>query len=92
MGEYCEAIESLHKGLDIAKQINLREDEAKIHHRLGLALWIQGHFEEAQQELYSAIELFENIRHESPFNNDLKISLFDLQTASYQVLQVCCHV
>lgn len=84
----------LRQGLQIAEQLGRREDEAKIRHRLGLALWADGKLEESQQQLYKAAELFELIRREANTCSDYKLSLFDLQTASYQALQVktsqCC--
>ena len=77
----------MQQGLQIAEQLSRREDEAKIRHRLGLALWGHGDLEGAQSQLYSATELFENIRREAQISSDYKLSLFDLQTASYQALQ-----
>ena len=73
----------------IAETHNRREDEAKIRHRLGLALWGHREYEQAQVHLYKAVELFEMIRREAQISSDYRLSLFDLQTASYQALQVC---
>ena len=39
-------------------------------------------------QLYKAAELFETIRRDQLISTDYKLSLFDLQTASYQALQV----
>ena len=88
VGNYRQAVQYLQQGLQIAEQLSRREDEAKIRHRLGLALWGHGDLEGAQNQLYSATELFENIRREAQISSDYKLSLFDLQTASYQALQV----
>ena len=82
-------LQYLRQGLQIAEQLGRREDEAKIRHRLGLALWADNDLEESQHQLYKAAELFENIRREAHVCSDYKLSLFDLQTASYQALQVC---
>lgn len=38
-------------------------------------------------QLYRASALFETIRHEARLSIDYKLSLFDLQTSSYQALQ-----
>lgn len=38
-------------------------------------------------QLYRASVLFETIRHEMQHSTDYKLSLFDLQTSSYQALQ-----
>ena len=89
MGNYQEAIRYLKEGLALAEQFQRIEDEAKIRHRLGLALWGHGNLEGSQEQLYRATDLFESIRREAQLNNDYKLSMFDLQTASYQVLQVC---
>ncbi|EFB22575.1 hypothetical protein PANDA_020279 [Ailuropoda melanoleuca] len=74
-------------GLRLAEQLGRREDEAKIRHGLGLSLWASGNLEEAQHQLYRASALFETIRHEAQLSTDYRLSLFDLQTSSYQALQ-----
>ena len=78
----------LQQGLAIAELHGRREDEAKIRHRLGLALWGHADLDSSQQQLYKAVELFEMIRREAQISSDYRLSLFDLQTASYQALQV----
>ena len=88
MGHYMQAVQYLQQGLQMAEQLGRKEDEARIRHRLGLALWGHSDLEEAQYQLYKAAELFENIRREAQISSDYKLSLFDLQTASYQALQV----
>ncbi|XP_041825127.1 tetratricopeptide repeat protein 28 isoform X2 [Melanotaenia boesemani] len=84
---YAQAVMYLQEGLRLAEHLGRREDEAKIRHRLGLSLWASGNLEEAQHQLYRASVLFETIRHETQHNLDYKLSLFDLQTSSYQALQ-----
>ncbi|RVE66183.1 hypothetical protein OJAV_G00124190 [Oryzias javanicus] len=84
---YAQAVMYLQEGLRLAEQLGLREDEAKIRHGLGLSLWAGGNLEEAQHQLYRASALFEMIRNETQHNVDYKLSLFDLQTSSYQALQ-----
>ncbi|XP_016519152.1 tetratricopeptide repeat protein 28 isoform X1 [Poecilia formosa] len=84
---YTQAVMYLQEGLRLAEQLSRREDEAKLRHRLGLSLWASGNLEEAQHQLYRASALFETIRHETQHNLDYKLSLFDLQTSSYQALQ-----
>lgn len=41
----------------------------------------------AVSQLYRSSVLFETIRHETQLSTDYKLSLFDLQTSSYQALQ-----
>ncbi|XP_060935836.1 tetratricopeptide repeat protein 28 [Limanda limanda] len=84
---YAQAVMYLQEGLRLAEQLGRREDEAKIRHHLGLSLWASGNLEEAQHQLYRASVLFEMIRHETQHSTDNKLSLFDLQTSSYQALQ-----
>uniref|UniRef100_A0A3B4CP38 Tetratricopeptide repeat protein 28 n=1 Tax=Pygocentrus nattereri TaxID=42514 RepID=A0A3B4CP38_PYGNA len=84
---YSQAVMYLQEGLRLAEQLGRREDEAKIRHRLGLSLWASGNLEEAQQQLYRASVLFETLRHDAQHSFDYKLSLFDLQTSSYQALQ-----
>ncbi|KAI1881948.1 hypothetical protein AGOR_G00245290 [Albula goreensis] len=84
---YSQAVMYLQEGLRLAEQLGRREDEAKIRHRLGLSLWASSNLEEAQHQLYRASALFETIRHEAQHSTDYKLSLFDLQTSSYQALQ-----
>ena len=91
LGNYPEAINYLRQGLVLADSTGQREDEAKIRHRLGLALMAHAQLPEAQAQLYKATQQFESIRREAQLNSDYKLSLFDLQTASYQALQVSIH-
>ncbi|XP_072345849.1 tetratricopeptide repeat protein 28 isoform X5 [Scyliorhinus torazame] len=84
---YSQAVMYLQEGLRLAEQLGRREEEAKIRHRLGLSLWVSRNLDEAQHQLYRASALFENIRHEAQHSTDYKLSLFDLQTSSYQALQ-----
>ncbi|KAM4857149.1 tetratricopeptide repeat protein 28 isoform 2-T2 [Urocitellus parryii] len=84
---YSQAVMYLQEGLRLAEQLGRREDEAKIRHGLGLSLWASGNLEEAQHQLYRASALFETIRHEAQLSTDCRLSLFDLQTSSYQALQ-----
>ncbi|XP_061657378.1 tetratricopeptide repeat protein 28 isoform X3 [Syngnathoides biaculeatus] len=87
LGNYTQAVVYLQEGLRLAEQLVRREDEAKLRHRLGLSLWAQGNLEKAQHQLYRASALFESIRREMQPSPDYKLSLFDLQTSSYQALQ-----
>ncbi|XP_045544954.1 tetratricopeptide repeat protein 28 isoform X2 [Salmo salar] len=84
---YTQAVMYLQEGLRLAEQCGRREEEARIRHRLGLSLWASSNLEEAQNQLYRASALFESIRHEAQLNSDYRLTLFDLQTSSYQALQ-----
>ena len=67
--------------------MNRKEDEARIRHRLGLALWQNNDLEAAREQLDTASRLFQGIRREVKGSAEFKISLYDLQTACYQSLQ-----
>lgn len=88
LGNTNQAVAYLTQGLQIAEVLGRREEEARIRHRLGLALWSSGQLEAAHVHLDQAASLLEIIRRESTGSTDYKLSLFDLQTASYQALQV----
>nr|CAD7200729.1 unnamed protein product [Timema douglasi] len=88
LGNTSQAVAYLQQGLQIAEHLGRREEEARIRHRLGLALWGHGDLEGSQCQLERAAHLLETIRRESRGSSDYKLSLFDLQTVSYQALQL----
>ncbi|CAG2053316.1 unnamed protein product [Timema podura] len=88
LGNTSQAVAYLQQGLQIAEHLGRREEEARIRHRLGLALWGHGDLEGSQCQLERAAHLLETIRREARGSSDYKLSLFDLQTVSYQALQV----
>ena len=87
LGNPEQAVAYLQQGLQIAEALGLREDEARIRHRLGLALWGSGELEGTQSHMERAASLLEAVRREARGGADYRLSLFDLQTACYQVLQ-----
>ena len=52
-----------------------------------MALWSHGDLEAAQVQLERAASLLDTIRREARGSQEYRLSLFDLQTASYQALQ-----
>ncbi|XP_031330301.1 tetratricopeptide repeat protein 28 isoform X2 [Photinus pyralis] len=87
LGNRQQAVAYLTEGLCIAEVLGRRDEEAKIRNRLGLALWTNGDLDGSQKQLEAATRLLENIRREAKSSPDYKLSLFELQTGSYQVLQ-----
>nr|XP_023025863.1 tetratricopeptide repeat protein 28 [Leptinotarsa decemlineata] len=87
LGNRSQAITYLTQGLCIAEALGRRDEEAKIRNRLGLALWASGDLEGARNQLEAATHLLESIRRETRNTQDYKLTLFDLQSSSYQVLQ-----
>ncbi|KAM7368634.1 hypothetical protein PAMP_012954 [Pampus punctatissimus] len=84
---YAQAVMYLQEGLRLAEQLGRREDEAKIRHRLNAQVYCEDKIRDLLLQLYRASTLFETIRHETQHCTDYKLSLFDLQTSSYQALQ-----
>ncbi|KAL3271555.1 hypothetical protein HHI36_022031 [Cryptolaemus montrouzieri] len=87
LGNRTQAVAYLSQGLCIAEALGRRDEEAKIRNRLGLALWANDDLEGAQKQLEATTHLLENIRRESRITKDYKLSLFELQSSSYQVLE-----
>ncbi|XP_060533525.1 tetratricopeptide repeat protein 28 [Cylas formicarius] len=87
LGNRSQAVAYLTQGLCIAEALGRRDEEAKIRNRLGLALYSNGDLEGAQKQLEAATQLLESIRRETRNSADYKLSLFELQSSSYQVLQ-----
>ena len=87
LGNHSQAVSYLQSGLHIAEALNLREEESRIRHRLGLALWNSGDLEGTQNHMERAVILLEQVRREARGSAEHRLSLFDLQTACYQVLQ-----
>ena len=64
-GNLAGAVEYLERGLSIAEQTGKREEEARLRHRLGMALWQRGAGQDygtAQGHFERAVSLFESIR------------------------------
>jgi len=87
LGNYTQAILYLEQGRAIVQTLGRTEDEARIHHRLGLSHFADNKLEIAQDHLYRAADLLEKLREEGNQTGDYKVSLYELQEATYQVLQ-----
>lgn len=87
LDNYTQAISYLKQGLAIVKTLGRNEDEARIHHRLGLSYLADNQLEVAQDHLYRAADLLEKLREEGIHTGEYKLSLYELQAATYQVLQ-----
>ena len=74
-------------GLTLAEQLGRSEDEARLRHRLGVALCQSQDLVKSCQELSRAADLFESIRRETRGSTEGRLGLYDLQTACYQSLQ-----
>ncbi len=66
-----------------------REEEARLRHRLGMALWQAREPERARGQLELAASALEAVRREAPRGAiaEKRLALFDMQTECYQALQ-----
>ncbi|CAG7815969.1 unnamed protein product [Allacma fusca] len=93
LGNNIQAVAYLQQALQIVEKLpnadlshKTKEEEAKIRHFLGLALWRHGDLETALVHLEKSTDLLEMVRiHAGSTENSL--ALFDRQIASYQALQ-----
>ena len=87
LGNYTKAIEYLQQSLKIAREIKdpLREGEGL--NNLGLTLQKSGNLPEAEKILLAGVEVWESIRGRLGKNDNYKVSIFETQTATYQLLQ-----
>ncbi len=87
LGNNIQAVAYLQQALEMAESLETGEEEAKVRHFLGLALWKQGDLESAQAHLEKSTELLEGIRQAGAGSDEYSLTLFDRQIASYQALQ-----
>ncbi|MDF5729082.1 MAG: CHAT domain-containing tetratricopeptide repeat protein, partial [Rhizonema sp. PD38] len=83
--DYTKAIKYEQQWLAIAQVRKDRQGEAKALGSLGEIYWQTRRFPEAETTLYKAIEVLESLRPGLSDSN--KVSIFDLQTRTYVVLQ-----
>lgn len=86
MGQTAESVNFLRQGLAIAQSLNKSEEEARMRHRLGLALRTSGDNENAKVQLEVAGNILESVRQEMR-SLESKVVLFNLQTQCYEALQ-----
>ncbi|KAL9981109.1 hypothetical protein ACROYT_G009772 [Oculina patagonica] len=87
LANYPQAISYLRQGLAIVEALGKSEEEARIRHRLGLSHFADNQLDASQAHLFRAAELLEKLREEGIYSGDYKLSLYELQAATYQVLQ-----
>ncbi|BAY95711.1 MULTISPECIES: CHAT domain-containing protein [unclassified Tolypothrix] len=86
-GEYDKAVNLLQISLAITKKIGYRPGEASSLNNLGKALFLSGKFADAEKYLNQAIETLEAIRGLLGNQENWKISIFEQQAQTYQLLQ-----
>ncbi|MDF5720308.1 MAG: CHAT domain-containing protein [Rhizonema sp. PD37] len=85
LGDYIRAIKYEQQWLAIAQVRKDRQNEADALGSLGVIYWQTRRFPEAEIALYKAVEVLESLRPGLSDSN--KVSIFDLQTSTYLVLQ-----
>ncbi|MDR9897278.1 CHAT domain-containing protein [Aetokthonos hydrillicola Thurmond2011] len=87
LGDYKRAIYFHFQGWAIAKAIGDRQFEAISLNNLGLAHLRSGNPKVAEENLRTAIAVYELIRKDLGRNDAFKISIFEAQARSYRLLQ-----
>jgi CHAT domain-containing protein/tetratricopeptide (TPR) repeat protein len=85
MGDGKQSIAIFEESLAIGKTIGERDIQAMTLQSMGQVLLELGRTQEATQRLQSAVTLWESLR--PGLKDDNQISLFETQTATYQLLQ-----
>ncbi len=85
--QYQQAIDYHKQQLNIAREIGYQLGEGASLNNLGLAFLESGRLAEAEETLRQGIEVWESIRTSLGSNDTNKVSIFDTQTAAYQLLQ-----
>jgi CHAT domain-containing protein/Flp pilus assembly protein TadD len=86
LGQYPQALESYQQALAIVQAIGNKEIEGTMLSSIGVVYNTQGKYSQAETTLFAAIEVLESLRARD-LKDDQKISIFELQSASYRFLQ-----
>ncbi|NEO88206.1 MAG: CHAT domain-containing protein [Spirulina sp. SIO3F2] len=87
LGQYEQAIDFHQRYFTIAREIGNPINEAIALNSLGNSLQNLAHYSEAEQQLLSAVEVYESIRADLGNNDTNKVSIFEQQSSVYSLLQ-----
>ncbi|MBD2181064.1 CHAT domain-containing protein [Planktothrix sp. FACHB-1355] len=87
LGNYTKAIEYVQQSLAIAREIKNRVGEGVALNNLGAFLGELGKFSEAEIALRDGIEVWESLRVGLGSRDAEKVSIFERQAGTYQILQ-----
>ncbi|NEO86102.1 MAG: tetratricopeptide repeat protein [Spirulina sp. SIO3F2] len=87
LGQHQQAIAFHEQSLVIKRAIGARKGEAVSLNNLGFALQNLDRHSEAEQKFLAAAELWETIRADLGGNDTHKVSIFEQQSTTYQLLQ-----
>lgn len=86
-GEYTEALNEFKQSLGIMREVRNYSGEASTLTDIGVALLYLGQIEEAERNLREGIKLWESVRGKLEDRDDFKVSIFEQQAKTYQLLQ-----
>jgi tetratricopeptide (TPR) repeat protein len=87
LGDYTKAIDYSQQSLVIRQKFGDYNGQGRILHTIGAALYKSGNFAAAETTLIDAIKIWESQRAELGSNDPYKVSVFELQVATYDNLQ-----
>ncbi|MBW4629528.1 MAG: CHAT domain-containing protein [Brasilonema octagenarum HA4186-MV1] len=86
-GRYTEALNEFNQSLEIMRELKNYSGEASTLTDIAVALLYLGQIEEAERKLSEGIELWESVRGKLEDRDDFKVSIFEQQARTYQLLQ-----
>jgi CHAT domain-containing protein/Flp pilus assembly protein TadD len=84
--QYVKALELHQQALAIAKQVGSKAQEGTSLNNIGSTYTNLGQYENAEKTLYTAIEIWEDLRR-NELSDAQKISIFETQAETYRLLQ-----
>jgi tetratricopeptide (TPR) repeat protein len=87
LGDYTKAIDYHQQSLDIAKEIDNKSGQGTALNNLGLTLFKSRNLPQAETTLRDAIQVLESIREQLGDNDAYKVSIFEEQARTYNLLQ-----
>ena len=85
--KYPEALNEFKQSLGIMREVRNTSGEASTLTDIGVALLYLGQFEEAERNLSEGIQLWEFVRGKLEDRDDFRVSIFEQQARTYQLLQ-----
>ncbi|WP_375511624.1 CHAT domain-containing protein [uncultured Nostoc sp.] len=86
IGEYTKALESFEQSLQVMEEIQELSGKASTLTDIGLTYLYLNQIEEAESKLRQGIELWESVRESLGDHDDFRISIFEQQARTYNLL------
>ena len=87
LGDYTKAIDYQKQVLAITREIHDRQGEGLTLNNLGNALFKSGNLTAAEETLLDGVKVYESIRVLLGNNDTNKVSIFETQSSTYNILQ-----